>query len=178
MKKFKAIIILLITASVLMTSCSKHAIEQQTKTEKTQVAKVTKTVMFASELNESMRIKLPGIDYTNGSDASMKGKPKANAVLVNVWQNDLTLIPVTGGFITTISPNAEWGGVQNFSVVDATNSGYSECNWNWSNQTPPPNMPCNTTASGNHRSWTSDKPFIDSNGDTVYTVHVSGFVAN
>jgi len=69
-------------------------------------------------------------------------------------QSDLILTESNGVFTTTISPNAEWGGVQRFEK--GMKGGVSVCNWYWPNN-PPSVKTCNNLGSGIYRSWTSDK---------------------
>lgn len=110
----------------------------------------------------------PALDYSNSSEVSRGKKAKAEAVTLAVWFNDLTLTNNAGVLTTSISPDAEWGGVQKFFTIDTTNNGVSVCNWNWSYSTAPSSQTCQSNGAGSYRSWTSDK--------VTYDIHVSSFL--
>ena len=80
---------------------------------------------------------------------------------------DLTLTLSGTTFTTTISPNAEWGGVQKFVTMSSNNGATSECNWNWTGVQAPSSKTCSSSGPGFYRSWTSDKN---------YDVHLSNVI--
>ena len=80
---------------------------------------------------------------------------------------DLTLTLSGSTFTTTISPNAEWGGVQKFVTMSTNDGATSECNWNWSGVQAPASKTCNSSGPGFYRSWTSDHD---------YNVHLSNVI--
>lgn len=151
--------ILLVFACVLLvaTSCNKQA-SNQLASEK----------MTGAEFTARYGIELPFLDYSHDAGVARNNKPKANAVTLVVWTGDLILTESESVLTTTLSANAEWGGVQKFFTVDATNNGVSVCNWNWSYTTAPATQTCNYTGAGSYRSWTSDK--------VTYDIHVSSFL--
>ena len=81
--------------------------------------------------------------------------------------SDLTLTLSGTTFTTTISPNAEWGGVQKFVTMSTNTAATSECNWNWSGVTAPSFNTCSSSGAGFYRSWTTDKN---------YDVHLSNVI--
>jgi len=81
--------------------------------------------------------------------------------------NDLTLTLSGTTFTTTISPNAEWGGVQKFVTMSTNTGATSECNWNWSGVQAPSFKTCSSSGAGFYRSWTTDKN---------YDVHLSNVI--
>ena len=82
-----------------------------------------------------------------------KGKPVKEVIL----SGDLSLTLSGTTFTTTISPNAEWGGVQKFVTMSTNDGATSECNWNWSGVQAPGSQTCSSSGTGFYRSWTSDK---------------------
>jgi len=80
---------------------------------------------------------------------------------------DLTLTLSGSTFTTTISPNAEWGGVQKFVTMSTNTGAVSVCNWNWSGVQAPASKTCSSSGAGFYRSWTSDKN---------YDVHLSNVI--
>ena len=84
-----------------------------------------------------------------------------------VVASDLTLTLTGTTFTTTISPNAEWGGVQKFVTMSSNNGATSECNWNWTGVQAPSSKTCSSSGPGFYRSWTSDKN---------YDVHLSNVI--
>jgi hypothetical protein len=147
-------LILVFAAIITLAACNKQASKKP----------APKETMTAEQLKAKLGIQLEGIDY--GNERGRSNKPKANAVTLAVWFNDLTLSNSAGTLTTTISPNAEWGGVQKFFTIDTTNNGVSVCNWYFI--TAPATMTCNSNGPGSYRSWTSDR--------TTYDVHVSSFL--
>jgi hypothetical protein len=83
-----------------------------------------------------------------------KGK-SAKETILTVGDLSLTISGTT--FTTTISPNAEWGGVQKFVTMSTNDGATSECNWNWSGVQAPTSQTCSSSGTGFYRSWTSDK---------------------
>ena len=94
-----------------------------------------------------------------------RGKPAKETVL-SVGDLSLTLSGTT--FTTTISPNAEWGGVQKFVTMSTNDGATSECNWNWSGVQAPSSKTCSSSGAGFYRSWSSDK--------VTYDVHLSNVI--
>ena len=90
------------------------------------------------------------VKQSNNQD---RGKPVKEVVL----SADLSLTLSGTTFSTTISPNAEWGGVQKFVTMSTNDGATSECNWNWSGVQAPASQTCSSSGTGFHRSWTSDK---------------------
>lgn len=84
-----------------------------------------------------------------------------------VIASDLTLTLAGTTFTTTISPNAEWGGVQKFVTMSTNTGATSECNWNWSGVQAPSFNTCSSSGAGFYRSWTTDKN---------YDVHLSNVI--
>ena len=84
-----------------------------------------------------------------------------------VVASDLTLTLTGTTFTTTISPNAEWGGVQKFVTMSSNNGATSECNWNWTGVQAPASKTCSSSGPGFYRSWTTDKN---------YDVHLSNVI--
>jgi len=150
-------IIVLAVIAITLFSCTRQAEQQSAPTEK----------MNGIQFKAKYGFDHPGLDYSNSSEVARGKKPKANGVAFAVF-TDLVLSESAGVLTTTISPDAEWGGVQNFFTIDTTNNGVSQCNWNWSNTTAPASMNCAVGAAGNYRSWTSDK--------VTYDVHLSVFL--
>ena len=109
-------------------------------------------------------IQHPALDYTSG-ELSRGKKAKAGATTFTVFENALVLSESGGVLTTSISPNAEWGGVQKFIDISTNDGAASVCNWNWSWSAAPASMTCNSSGTGNYRSWTSDK--------VTYDVHLS-----
>ena len=101
---------------------------------------------------------------SNKSEVS-KSK-KAEVALVET--TDLTLTFDGSTFTTTISPNAEWGGVQKFVTMSTNDGATSECNWNWSGVAAPASKTCSSSGPGFYRSWSTDK--------VTYDVHLSNVI--
>lgn len=153
----KKIALLLFAAVLIFASCSK-----------TVETKPINGIEFAKKYG----FELSFLDYGNSSEVARGKKAKAESVALSV-SFDLTLEDIGGGvFETSISPNAEWGGVQKFFTIDTTNNGVSVCNWNWSYVPAPPSKTCGSNGAGSYRSWTSDK----ASSATAYDVHLSPFV--
>lgn len=158
----KQLLSVLIAAVVLVSiGCSKAS------------KKSLATQMNAEELKAKYGIVISDFEYNGDEIATAAGgngksKQKASAVTLSIF-NDLT-ISESGGVITTsISPDAEWGGVQKWVTVDTTNNATSLCNWNWSGVQAPASKTCDGAVPGfSYRSWTSDK--------VTYDVHVSVFL--
>ena len=154
MKNLITVIVCIVTL-LIVASCGKQAGKSSAKK------------MNGVEFTKKYGIVLPSLDYTDGQLARGK-KAKADAVLLSVF-TDLTLTESGGVLTTTLSPDAEWGGVQKWVVVDTTNNAVSLCNWNWSYTAAPTTITCNGAVSGfQYRSWTSDK--------VTYDVHLSAFL--
>ena len=122
----------------------------------------------AEELKAKYGIVLPELEYDGDEIAtSNKGgaKKKANTVLV-VVVNDLTISESGGVITTTISPNAQWAGVQDFVDTTINEGAISVCNWYYATPTGGTKT-CQTDGSGNFRSWTSD---FD------YNIHISNWI--
>jgi hypothetical protein len=100
-----------------------------------------------------------------GNKSEVSKSKKAEVALQET--TDLTLTLSGSTFTTTISPNAEWGGVQKFVTMSTNDGAVSVCNWNWSGVQAPPSMPCTANGPGFYRSWTSDKN---------YDVHLSNVI--
>lgn len=149
----KQLFLVLIVSAALFSCSSKQASDQLASKKET---------LSAMEVKQRYGIELPVFDYTG----TARGK-KSAATLLTVT-TDLTLTESAGVLTTSISPNAEWGGVQKFFTIDTTNNGVSVCNWNWSNVTAPASQTCQSNGTGSYRSWTSDK--------VTYDVHLSAFL--
>lgn len=150
------ILVFAVIAALVIASCSNKQASKE----------LASTKMTATELKAKYGIEIPSLDY--GSAPLARGKKaKADLVTLSVF-NDLILTESAGVLSTTISPNAEWGGVQNFQTIDTTNNGVSVCNWNWSYTAAPATQTCNVAGTGSYRSWTSDK--------VTYDVHLSAFL--
>ena len=122
----------------------------------------------AEELKAKYGIVLPELEYDGDEIAtSNKGgaKKKANTVLV-VVVNDLTISESGGVITTTISPNAQWAGVQDFVDTTTNEGAISVCNWYYATPTGGTKT-CQTDGLGNFRSWTSD---FD------YNIHISNWI--
>ena len=125
----------------------------------------------AEELKAKYGIVLPELEYdgdeigTASPNSRGSAKKKANAVLVVVI-NDLSISESGGIITTTISPNAQWAGVQDFADITTNEGAISVCNWNYSTPTGGTKT-CQTDGSGNFRSWTSD---FD------YNIHISNWI--
>src|SRR6187455_1796195 len=82
--------------------------------------------MNAEELRAKYGIVLPELQY-EGEEIAVSpnrgGKKKASEQVVFVWLNDLVL---SGSVNCTVSPNAEWGGIQ-LMGSEIT----SPCNYYW-----------------------------------------------
>jgi|SRR5688572_14088993 len=131
--------------------------------------KKEKKQINAEELKAKYGIVLPELEYEGDEIAtSNKGgaKKKANAVLVVVWFTDLSLTNSGGILTSTLSENAQWAGVQKFLDTTSTVGASSVCNWYYIDA-PEISEPCQSTGSGNYRSWTSD---FD------YNIHISNWV--
>jgi hypothetical protein len=89
---------------------------------------------------------------------------KSQAVLE---ASDLTLTLSGDTFTTTISADAEWGGLQRFVSMTTNDSAVSLCNWNWTGVQAPSSKTCSSSGSGFYRSWTSDKN---------YDIHLSNVI--
>jgi hypothetical protein len=122
--------------------------------------------MTGTQFTAKYGITLPFLDYNDGSTTA-RGKKKASDVSLSVF-TDLTLTESLGVLTTSLSPDAEWGGVQKFFTIDTTNNGVSVCNWNWSYVMAPTSQTCTSNGSGSYRSWTSDK--------LTYDIHLSPFL--
>jgi hypothetical protein len=96
---------------------------------------------------------------------SETARSKKEATLQETTDLTLTLSGTT--FTTTISPNAEWGGVQKFVTMSTNDGASSECNWNWSGVQAPASKICSSSGPGFYRSWTSDKN---------YDIHLSNVI--
>jgi len=145
---------------IIFISCDKQASKELASEE-----------MNAEELKSKYGIVLPDVSY--GEDitaaAGSKGnKPKANAVVVVVWFNDLTLTESGGVLTTTISENAQWAGVQKFVDTTTVDGAVSVCNWYFAEPPGAITKTCGTIGTGFYRSWTSD---FD------YNIHVSSFLS-
>lgn len=158
----KQLLLVLIAFTTIIFGCTRQASKKLAKK------------MTAEELKAKYGIVLSDFEYEGDETATAPNngkangkKQKANAVTLSVF-TDLTLTESIGVLTTTLSPNAEWGGVQKFFTIDTTNNGVSVCNWNWSGVTAPASKTCNTNGTGSYRSWTSDK--------VTYDVHLSVFL--
>ena len=102
--------------------------------------------------------------HSNKSEVS-KSK-KAEVALIEV--TDLVLTFDGSTFTTTISPNAEWGGLQKFVTMSTNDGAFSVCNWNWSGVQAPASKTCSSSGPGFYRAWTTDK--------VTYDVHLSNVI--
>src|SRR5688572_8710015 len=116
-----------------------------------------KEELTAEELKTKYGIVIPDLEYEGEEIPTSQrgGKKKANSVVVVVWFNDLTLTESGGIFTTTISPNAQWAGVQKYIDPTTSDGAVSVCNWNYSVPTGGTKT-CQSTGPGHYRSWTSD----------------------
>lgn len=99
---------------------------------------------------------------------SKGGKPVQSAPPTTT--TDLTLILDGNTLTTTISPDAQWAGIQKFADQTTNDGAVSVGNWNYS--TAPgagATKSVEATGSGNYRGWSSD---FDGN------VHLSNWVTN
>jgi hypothetical protein len=156
--------VLFASVLIILASCSKQA-NQPPAPEK----------MNGIEFTKKYGVKLPFLDYSDG--ATERGrKPKASEANIAVWANDLTLEP---GLTTTVSPNAQWVAIQKFIDSTSVDGAYCPTGCNGYYNTPPGTgvtFSCNGDGAGFYRSFTSDFPIVDANGDRVYVVHVSSFL--
>lgn len=154
MKHLKLIIALLISTAVIF-SCNPKAKENTSN--KPDVITKAPEKMSAEALKVMTGIEIPGIDYSNGSDAA-RGKPKANAVIVSV-STDLT-IAEAGGIVTgSVSANAQWAGIQKF--IDPNSNDGAVAMWEAQrNYSTPPGSgattSCHVDGAGYYRVWSSD----------------------
>ena len=96
-----------------------------------------------------------------GTARPSKPKPKAEQVVTIA--EDLVL---SGSVTCTVSPDAEWGGIQKFLAIPLNVDGaVSYCNFYWWSTATP--MNCPTTQAGVYRGWTSDHN---------YDVHLSNVI--
>ena len=79
--------------------------------------------------------------------------------------SDLVLTESNGVLTLTISPNAQWAGVQKFVDMSTNDGAVSVCNWNYT--TAPTLATCTISGSGFYRGWTSD---------FNYDVHLSNII--
>lgn len=100
------------------------------------------------------------------SNKSESRSKKSEVALVET--TDLTLTFDGSTFTTTISPNAEWGGVQKFVTMSTNDGAVSVCNWNWSGVAAPASKTCSSSGPGFYRSWSTDK--------VTYDVHLSNVI--
>ncbi len=154
-------LILVFVAAITLFSCSQRQASNQLASEKMTALELQKKYGIVLDLDYG------GEDATASPNAKGGKKAKAESITLSVF-TDLTLTESGGVLTTTLSPNAEWGGVQKFFTVDTTNNGVSVCNWNWSNTTALITQTCATNGTGSYRSWTSDK--------VTYDVHLSAFL--
>lgn len=152
------LLVLIAAVTIVAMSCSKAS--------KTTLAPKK---MNGIEFTKKYKFELPFLDYSTGSAVARGKKAKADAVSLSVF-NDLTITNLGGDVVeTTLSPNAEWAGVQKWITVDTSNNATSLCNWNWSNSTAPATIQCIGAVTGfSYRSWSSDK--------VTYDVHLSAFL--
>ena len=152
MKKLIVFAVLAIT----LFSCDKQASN-----------KLASEEMNAEELKAKYGIVIPEFEY-DGEPATLRnnnqsrGKKKASEQILVVWFNDLV---ISGSVTCTVSPNAEWGGIQRYLAEPLSIDGaVSHCNFYWyENETPQP-MNCPTSTAGVYRGWTSDHD---------YNIHIS-----
>ena len=79
--------------------------------------------------------------------------------------SDLTLTESNGVLTLSISPNAQWAGVQRFVSITTNDGAISLCNWHYT--TAPALATCTISGSGFYRGWTSD---------FNYDVHLSNVI--
>jgi len=79
--------------------------------------------------------------------------------------SDLVLTESNGVLTLTISPNAQWAGVQKFVSMTTNDGAVSVCNWNYT--TAPTLATCTISGTGFYRGWTSD---------FNYDVHLSNII--
>lgn len=160
-----------IVCAILMASCGKQASDQLAQVQRQEVGKSGSPKaekMNGVEFTAKYHIQLPFLDYSNGTDALAKGKPKAAAAALSVTED----LVISGSVECSVSANAQWGGIQKFLAIPLSNDGaVSYCNFYWSRtgtDLPVP-MVCPTTTPGVYRGWTSDAAA----SDTPYDVHLS-----
>lgn len=121
--------------------------------------------MTVAELKAKYKIDLVAEwekQFSNGVARTSKPKPKAEQVIT--VSEDLVL---SGAVSCTVSPDAEWGGIQKFLAIPLSMDGaISYCNFYW--WSGPTEMNCPATSSGVYRGWTSDHD---------YNVHLSNLVS-
>lgn len=141
-------------AVVIFTACTKKVKETSAP-----------QAMTIAELKAKYKIDLVAEwekQFSNGVARSGKPKPKAEQVIT--VSEDLVL---SGSVSCTVSPDAEWGGIQKFLAIPLSVDGaVSYCNFYW--WSAPTEMNCPTTSSGVYRGWTSDHD---------YNVHLSNVVS-
>lgn len=79
--------------------------------------------------------------------------------------SDLVLTESNRVLTLTISPNAQWAGVQKFTSMTTNDGAVSVCNWYYT--TAPTLATCTVSGSGFYRGWTSD---------FNYDVHLSNWI--
>ena len=100
--------------------------------------KPQKESINAQQLKDKYGIVLPDFDYdgdeigTASPNSKGGAKKKANSVLVVLVESDLNLSVTGTTLTTTISENAQWAGVQDFSDITTTDGAVSICNWYYS----------------------------------------------
>ncbi len=150
----------MIAVLTLLIACSKQQ-QTQPASEK----------MNGIEFTAKYKIELPFLDYsitTNGSARSSKAKAHQAQLTVT---EDLT---ISGSVECTVSPNAQWGGIQRFFTFPITSdSATSYCNFSWNRVNSfPATMVCPTTTAGWYRGWTSDAAA----SATAYDIHLSALL--
>lgn len=151
----KNLIAVFVVIATMFASCTKQA-SKELASEK----------MNGVEFTKKYGIELPYLDYTTSNIVARGKKQKAEAVTFSVLA-DLQLTESGSVLTTTISPDAEWGGVQRFVDMTTNDGAVSVCNWNWSYTQAPATMNCNSNGTGIYRGWTSDHN---------YDVHLSNLL--
>lgn len=146
MKNLKLVFAVLV---IMLASCKKQASNQ--------LASVEMNFEQLSKAVGSSDIAFLLFDRAGKTEASPTArgrKVKDNATLTTF--TDLGLTESGGVLTTTISPDAEWGGVQRFVDITTNDGAVSVCNWNWSYVPAPATKDCNSNGTGIYRGWTSD----------------------
>ena len=158
----KSILVFAALVLIVLVSCTKQASKE--------LAPVKMNYEeLSKELGSSLAFTL--FDNAGKTEADPASRTNARKVKANATLSvlaDLSLTESGGVLTTTISPNAQWAGVQKFFTIDSTNNGVSVCNWfYWSAPGAGVTKTCQSNGAGSYRSWTSD---FD------YTVHLSDFL--
>jgi hypothetical protein len=135
--------------------------QANTNLRKEEKKEISKKEMTVAEIKATFNIDLIQLqkEYYATIHASLRGKPVKNETVLVVWFNDITITEADGIITSTVSPDAQWAGIQKFLSTTSNDGAIGIWESNRYYYTPPgPGTItfCHYVGPGYYRGFSSD----------------------